>query len=118
MLSRAGVFLTLRSQSVAVGTDNIAFRCFRSQFLVRHQHGAPGHEIEQLRLRVAMIEVHLVRLESLPAIGTRHLTPLAEHLSCPGLPNANAKQLGLSVAPVIRNVGWTLISSSPRHRQF
>ena len=75
--------------SMTVGTDDVALRDLGHQLFIRHEHGAPGHEIEQLGRWVSMIEVHLVRFKPSAAVGTRNVAKLAQHLEIARLTDAD-----------------------------
>ncbi len=108
----------LGANSMAVRAYDVAFRRLHAQFLLRHQRGTTGHQVEQLRRWIAVVEVHLVWLESAATVGARNVPPFAEHLHSPGLADANSEDLGFAIAPVVRDVRGALVSALGRHRPF
>lgn len=61
---------------MAVRADHVALGCLSEDLLPALESGSAGAQIERLRPRVAMIEVHLVALETAATIGAGHTPKL------------------------------------------
>ena len=57
-----------------------------------------------------MVEVHLEWLVLPAAIGARRIAPFAKHVASANLAALDPKALLLSIASVVIDVGWSLIS--------
>jgi hypothetical protein len=94
---------------VAVRAHNIALRDFSEQILavLQDRLGKP----EALRRGVAMVEVHLVRLEAPAAIGARHPAELSEELGRDRLAPPDTGDLALTIRRVPLDVRRPLAGS-------
>jgi CBS domain containing-hemolysin-like protein len=61
---------------------------------------------------MAVVEIHLVRLESQSAIGARDAPKVTQQLDHPGLANPNALQLEITISSVILDVVGSLARAS------
>lgn len=106
--------LSLGTYSVAVRADDVALCGLRHEAFERHQACTTTHERELLSRWIAVVKIHLVRLESASAVGAWHPSPFAKHLGGAVLACAHTEDLLFAVAPVVVNVGWSLVAM-PRH---
>jgi hypothetical protein len=103
------------SLSMADRTDHIAFLKLCQEAHSGGEHRAARGQTEPLGCRVAMIEVHLVRLEKPPAIGAGHLTQIPKECDRSCLASLDSSDLAIAMPTVIRYVGRTLARAGP-HR--
>jgi hypothetical protein len=92
------------ADSVAVDTYDVAFRNLCEHPLGRHQHRAPGHDVECLGGRISVIEVHLMGLESPAAIGAWDAPKIAKELDHPCLADADSLEFQGPVPAVVLDV--------------
>jgi hypothetical protein len=93
-----------RSKPVAIGADDVAFRGLSQQLLEILECSPPRTQDEGLRRGVAMVKVHLVRLESAATISARHV-PQRSQERCRGvLPTADASDFLVPIGDVVADV--------------
>jgi hypothetical protein len=76
----------------------------------RHEHRAAGHHGEGLRRGIAVVEVHLVRLELTAAIGARNAPEIAQQLDHARLADSNPLELQIPIPTVILDVVRSLVA--------
>lgn len=106
--------LSIGAEGVAVGADDVTFRDLLKDTQARREHGAAPGESKRFRRRIAVIEVHLMWLESLPAVSARHAAQFSEEVARGALPSHDALDLTLTVAAVIGRIPLPLVAGS-RH---
>lgn len=100
-----------RSNCVAVGAHDVALSDLRQQPLARHQHGAGTGHLKGLLRGIAMVEVHLVRLEAAATVRARDATQLTQELEGRGLARTDALDLLRAVPCVVGDVERPLATS-------
>jgi hypothetical protein len=98
-------------KSMAVRADDIALRCLGQQLGAILEGRSAAQEVEALLMRVAVVEVHLVRRKPAAAIGARNLAELSQERRRHRLAPGDALDLALAIRGVVANVGRTLVSS-------
>ena len=93
---------------VTVRADDIAFRDLFEQALSRREQRLGPRNAEGLCRGVAMIEIHLVRLERPAAIHARHPAQLPQELERRALPPQHAIDLSFAITTVVIDVVGTL----------
>jgi hypothetical protein len=99
---------------MADGADNVALGDLGFQDISGGQHGPAARQLKRLRRWVAMVEVHLIRRERLPAIGTRLRSEVPEECQGRLLTSHYPSDLSLAVLPVVADVRGALIAEA-RH---
>jgi len=105
------------AQSMAVRANHVAFRGFLKQLLSALQGSAARTEIELLRARIAMVEVHLVPGQPRAAVSTRHFAKSSEERGRLVLASADPLDFRAAIRRVIPDVRRTLIAGFG-HGQF
>src|SRR5262245_14466053 len=103
--SRVLGMATLGADPMTVGTHHVALRCLVEQDRRRSKRCASFGQPEPLDRSVAMVEVHLIRLEAQAAILARSRSELAQQLDRTPLANADSRNLEQAVPAVVGDVG-------------
>jgi hypothetical protein len=104
---------SLRANSVAVRTDDVALRNLFEDDARWAEHGSTRRQAEALRCAVAVIEIHLVRGKHLAAVATRTVSDFSEELHRPVLATSDSVDLAASITSVVLDVHRSLLP--PRH---
>jgi hypothetical protein len=96
-------------QAMAVCADDVAFRRLGEDLLTVLQCRAAGAEREGLLSRIAMIEVHLVRRKSAPAVVAGHVSQLSQECGRRVLPTPDALDLLLAICRVVPDICRALV---------
>ena len=97
------------SDVVTVGADDVALRDLIHEVLSVLEKGTPCCQLERLRVRVPMVEVHHVRREHAATIEARDLAQLAKPGECLPLARRNPQDFGVAIVRLVRDVQCTLI---------
>jgi hypothetical protein len=108
--------LAFGADAVTVRADDVAFRGFCDENLARLQQHLVGGEGEELRARVAVIEVHDPRWKGACAVRARPSSQVSQELERRCLPSADAFDLLLAMGGVVRNVVRALIARRSHSR--
>ena len=103
--------LSPRSRSVTVGAHDIALADFEHEAIVLRKKRSRTAQPELLLTRIAMVEVHLMRLVLDAAAGTRSVLQDREELTGSFLTLSNAGDLLGSMGPVVPAICLGLITT-------
>ncbi|MGH2446104.1 MAG: hypothetical protein ACRDGD_08710 [Candidatus Limnocylindria bacterium] len=105
---RPGTMLDAGAKPVAVRAHDVAFGYLGEHLRGCHEGGPSRSDIERLRGRIAVIEVHLMGLERPAAIGARHPAKVAQELDHAVLSYPDTMKLQVAVTPVVLDVVFAL----------
>ena len=96
-------------EPMAICADNVALGRLRADLRAALQGGPAGAQIEALRGRVAVVEVHLMTGETTSAIGTWDLAERPQERGGGRLAMRDALKLALAIRRVVRDVRRPLL---------
>lgn len=103
---------SLGSDPMTIGTDDIALRDLVLDQSLRSEHRAARRQSKCLDRPVAVIEVHLMRLEHPAAVGARSFAQSPQLVDPRSLPIPYARPFALAVRRVVGDIGCPLARSS------